>query len=391
MSGTWQGYRLVPEDVLFFRDGKPSSIGDDHYLRSIFLPYPSTIYGLVRTQRLLQEGCDLSAVSEAWWKSLSDNLRGEVGEWNGHGSLRLRGPWLMQESPSGNGSSHGVAHDILLPAPDDLRVFTMATEVPGGCRKVRKVVRLLRDDARDGRAWSHNLAAMSPCVYDHDRWVEWFPDDDQSDPEPAHGWFLTMRGVESWMAGGAPRAEDFVDSSTLWRVETRTGVGLQKERRMSMDRMLYTFGFIRLNRGVSIGFELTGGRLQTDCHVRLGGENRLALLQDGPSLTSKLESLPHVTKDDGVFALITPGIYETADVSDNGSVPDARVSAAVVSETVRVGGWDLARRGPKPLWRAVPAGSVYYIDGRSIEQLQSLSKQDNEGFGLMLRGNRPRR
>ncbi|HXH40882.1 MAG TPA: type III-B CRISPR module-associated Cmr3 family protein, partial [Thermoanaerobaculia bacterium] len=82
MSGTWQGYRLVPEDVLFFRDGKPSSIGDDHYLRSIFPPYPSTLYGLVRTQRLLEEGCDLSAVSEGWWKSLSDDLRGQVGEWN---------------------------------------------------------------------------------------------------------------------------------------------------------------------------------------------------------------------------------------------------------------------------------------------------------------------
>ena len=274
---------------------------------------------------------------------------------------------------------------------DDLRVFTVPAEVPLGSRKVTKVVRLLPELARDGREWSHNRAAMSPCVYDGDRWVEWHPDDDQSDPEPAHGWFLKMSGVESWIAGLVPSAEDFVDSSTLWSVETRTGVGLQQERRMSMDRMLYTFGFIRLNRGVSIGFELTGGRLQTDCHVRLGGENRLALLQDGPSLTSKLASLPHAERDDGVFALITPGIYETADVSDNGSAPDAQVSAAVVSETVRVGGWDLARRGPKQLWRAVPAGSVYYIDGRPIEQLHSLSKQDNEGFGLMLRGKRPRR
>jgi CRISPR-associated protein Cmr3 len=392
MNGTWRGYRLVPEDVLFFRDGKPSSIGDDHYLRSIFPPYPSTLYGLVRTQRLFEEGCDLTVVSEAWWKSLSADLRGQIGEWNGHGSLRLRGPWLVQESQSSSDASQDTAYDILLPAPDDLRIFTVPAEAPIGSRKVTKVVRLLPEAARDGRSWSHNLAAMVPWTCDNG---EWHPDTDENhdgnDPEPAHGWFLTMRGVESWMAGLVPSAEDFVDSSTLWSVETRTGVGLQKTQRMSMDRMLYTFGFIRLNRGISLGFELTGGSLQPDRHVRLGGENRLALLQDGPSLTSKLESLGDGPKDDGVFALITPGIYGNPDLSDNGSVPDAQVSAAVVSETVRVGGWDLAHHGPKKLWRAVPAGSVFYIDGPPIEQLHSLSKQANEGFGLMLRGNRPRR
>ena len=384
MNGTWRGYRLVPEDVLFFRDGKPSSIGDDHYLRSIFPPYPSTLYGLVRTQRLFEEGCDLSAVSEAWWKSLSADLRSQIGEWNGHGSLRLRGPWLVKESTS----SSRAPHDILLPAPDDLRIVTVPAELPVGSRKVTRAVRLLPEPVRDGRAWSHKLAAMVPWTCDNG---EWRPDDHENDPEPAHGWFLTMRGVESWMAGFVPAAEDFVDSSTLWSVETRTGVGLQKHQRMSMDRMLYTFGFIRLNRGISIGFELTGGSLEPDRHVRLGGENRLALLQDGPSLTSKLESPAHGAKDDGVFALITPGIYETPDLADNGSVPDAQVTAAVVSETVRVGGWDLARHGPKKLWRAVPAGSVFYIDGPRIEQLHSLSKQANEGFGLMLRGIRPRR
>jgi CRISPR-associated protein Cmr3 len=386
MNGTWRGYRLVPEDVLFFRDGKPSSIGDDHYLRSIFPPYPSTLYGLVRTQRLLEEGCDLSAVSQAWWMSLSADLRGQIGEWNGHGSLRLRGPWLVQESRSG--ASQDAAYAILLPAPDDLRVFTAPAEVPSGSPKVTKAVRLLTEPARDGRAWSHNLAAMARWTCDNG---EWHPYDDEADPEPPHGWFLTMRGVESWIAGLVPAAEDFVDSSTLWSVETRTGVGLQKTQRMSMDRMLYTFGFIRLNRGISIGFELTGGSLQPDRHVRLGGENRLALLQDGPSLTSKLESLGEGEKDDGVFALITPGIYGNPDLSDNGSLPDAQVSAAVVSETVRVGGWDLARHGPKKLWRAVPAGSVFYIDGAPIKQLHSLSEQAYEGFGLMLRGNRPRR
>jgi CRISPR/Cas system CMR-associated protein Cmr3 (group 5 of RAMP superfamily) len=63
----------------------------------------------------------------------------------------------------------------------------------------------------------------------------------------------------------------------------------------------------------------------------------------------------------------------------------------VVLDAEHVGGWDLAARGPKKLQRAVPTGSVYWIDGGAGGPLTSLSQQENEGFGLMLRGNRPRR
>jgi CRISPR-associated protein Cmr3 len=376
MSGTWKGYRLVPEDVLFFRDGKPASMGEDHYLRPIFPPHPATLYGAVRTQRLLEEGCDLSNISEAWWGALPEQLRNEVGEWGDHGTLRLRGPWLLRDS---------TVSEILVPAPLDLQVWVAPAETPDNSRSVTKVVRLLPDSSRNGRQWSHSLAMMTPCRREANRWVEWQRSTDERDPKPAHGWFLTMKGIESWIAGLSPAPQEFVDSRALWSIEMRTGLGLQKERRTSQSGMLYTFGFIRMARGVSIGFEIDGGALRPGCHVRLGGENRLALLESGPSLTNAIEALQPPAADDGVFALMTAGIF------DEGSRPHPSVSAAVVTETVRVGGWDLARRGPKPLSRAVPAGSVYYIDGAPFEQFSSLSKQDHEGFGLMLRGTRPRR
>jgi CRISPR-associated protein Cmr3 len=370
MSASWRSYQLIPEDVLFFRDGKPATMGEDHYLRSIFPPYPSTLYGMARTQRMLDAGCDLSRVSESWWKALPEPLRAEIGEWCSHGSLTLRGPWLVSDDA------------ILLPAPHDLLVIVEAAD---GSRKVTEVLRLLREAARDGQPWSHGMAAMTPYIHRDGRWSDWNDSGDPKEPEPASGWFLTIGGIERWMNGGVPLPEDFVDSAILWSVEMRTGVGLQKERRMSKDSMLYTFGFIRLERGVSIGFELTGGTIQSSRHVRVGGEGKLALLNDGPSLTGALGNLAQSTEGDAVIALLTPGIFA------KGSSPGTNVSAAVVSEAVRVGGWDLARREPKPLFRAAPAGSVYYVDGQPIEQLQSFSEQANEGFGLMLRGNRPRR
>ena len=63
-ESTWIPFRLVPDDVLFFRDGKPSSRGDDHYLRSLFPPYPSTLYGALRTRRLLDHDIALQGLSQ---------------------------------------------------------------------------------------------------------------------------------------------------------------------------------------------------------------------------------------------------------------------------------------------------------------------------------------
>jgi CRISPR-associated protein Cmr3 len=365
---SWTGYRLVPEDVLFFRDAKPSSIGDDHYLRSIFPPLPSTLYGLTRTQRLLEEGSDLSAVSREWWSKLPDELRGEIGEWGKHGSLRLRGPWLQRE------------HEVFIPAPLDLRIASKSPEDPDEPRTVTAVTRLLpaaHDRAK--RGWSHALAVMSPKANSEEAGGK------SAKLDPPRSWFLNMEGAKRWMEGGAPLPNDFVDSRALWCDELRTGVGLQQKHRAHEEGKLYTFGFIRLRRGVSIGFELEGGALQPGCHVRIGGENRLARLEHGPSLTTAIGLPAYTQEEHGVYALLAPAIYE------KGSQPAANVSAAVVPDAEQVGGWDLANGQPKPLRRAVPAGSVYWIDGGPAAPLSSLSQQENEGFGLMLRGNRPRR
>jgi CRISPR-associated protein Cmr3 len=380
VTDAWAGYHLVPEDVLFFRDGRPSSMGDDHYLRSLFLPYPSTLYGMARTRRLLEDGYDLSHVSERWWQALPAGLRAEIGEWGAYGTLKLRGPWLVRERP---GNDEG---EILLPAPLDLHVEVGSSGGEHRNRKVTRVLRLLRaTEGRSGGEWSHSLAVLNPSERQNDQWIDWHSTaDGAKEPKAAQGWFLGSRGIQHWLAGHTPSPEDFVDSRTLWSVEPRTGLGLQAHRRISQDRMLYTFGFIRLARGVSIGFELSGGELETGVHVRLGGENRVAFLQEGPSLSKALQATPQPAGE-GVYCLIAPALFE------RGSVPEAHVSAAVVSDSVRVGGWNLASPGPKPLWRAAPAGSVYYIEGPSPGQLSSLSMQAKEGFGVMLRGSRPRR
>ncbi len=371
-SAEWTGYRLVQEDVWFFRDGKPSVIGSDHYLRSIFPPFPSTLYGLVRTQRLLEWGVDLHSLGATTWGALDERLRREIGEWGSAGTLVLRGPWLVRDGK------------ILLPAPLDLRLFTERGRQPEDDRVVGSLRLRPIDGGRQLRNWSHELAPMAPHEIAGGQWKLWAG---EADPESAAGWFVTVEGMREWIAGGIPACEHFVSGRQLWTIESRTGVGLDSDRRTHAEHQLYTFGFVRLERGVALGFELSEGDLKMGFAARFGGENRVARIEGGPALSGESGlNVPHTAAEGFVTTLLTPALFAS------GPIPAGRtVVSAVVPGPALAGGWDLAQRRPKALRRAVPAGSVYWIDGASPAPLESWSEQANEGYGLMLAGHRPGR
>lgn len=371
-------FELVPDDVLFFRDGKPSSLGSDHYLRSLFPPHPSTLYGALRTRRLVEEGIDPRGLERDSWRQRLGALTGELGEWGGFGSLELRGPWMVLDG------------EPLLPAPLDLGI-TLCEEEKKESPEVKAVVRyrLLQEPGEGGG--SHPLGLLAPSR-------------DEGDPRPAEGWYLRPAGIEAWRRGGVPAPEDFVHPARLWKVEARTGVGLEDERRASKQGLLYTFGFLRLLQGVALGFEVGGSPLQPEGRVRLGGEGRTAVLQPGSKLP---RPSPEIEGGRLCLSLATPAL------SASGGYPPGfsedrleaelggrrfRLVGAVLPGFVTAGGWDLARHQAKPLRRAIPAGSVFLFepaDGGKVRPADfdgiHLSDYDDEGlrrqgFGLAAAG-----
>jgi CRISPR-associated protein Cmr3 len=393
-SSDWTSFRATPDDVLFFRDGKPSTRGSDHYLRSLFPPHPSTFYGAVRTRRLLDEGVDLGHLDESAWSGRLGKLAGELGGWGGFGSLALRGPWLLR------------AEEPLLPAPADLGVIQAKTgkEEPP---RVEVVVRFKPDS---------DAPAEPPGGGSHPEGFEllraWGPDGLWEPPapgveaRPAAGWFLTPAGLAVWRQGGIPAPEQFVHPSTLWQTETRTGLGLLPDRRAGEDGQLYTFGFIRLHPGVSLGFELSGSGLVSTGRLRLGGEGRSVAVAPGPQLPAA-GGLPAASRFCVSFATPAlsaggawpPGFSEHRREGVLGGVA-VRLVGAVVTGFVLVGGWDLARKQAKPLRRAIPPGSVFLfeptdgtgaaeaaarIDGTCMSDFSgdALARQ---GFGLAVAG-----
>ena len=433
MSTMWTSLALVPDDLLFFRDGKPSSRGADHYLRSLFPPHPSTLYGALRTYRLLDRSVELDGLDEAAWSHRLGSLVEELGPWGGFGSLALRGPWLVRDG------------EPLLPVPADLGVLQERGTTP----RIAKVVRFRPVEPGAGEARPALGRLLYPFEADGSDWKPWEPPEPGVEPRPAQGWFLTTDGFAAWRRGGIPDPQHFVHASCLWHEEVRTGLELEPDKRLGKSGLIYTFGFIRLLSKVALGFEVAGTPLQAEGRVRLGGEGRTARLQNGPPFPSLgphplapspvRPPAPHPERErgkesgldggaplplgvegggragegsgEGAFCLTfltptlsatggyPPGFTATHPVGTLAGRP-CRLIAAALPGSVTVGGWDLARKGPKPLRRAIPAGSVFVfepVDGSGVEELlrdldgtclsdfsaESLARQ---GFGLAAAG-----
>jgi len=404
MTSEWRSFRLVPEDVLFFRDGKPASIGQDHYLRSLFPPFPSTLYGAIRTRRLLDEGVELLGLSKSVWGTLKKELREELGEWGGFGTLELRGPCLLRDG------------EVLLPAPADLGVIEsrpalVARDTPQK-RSVKAVVRFLfaGGEARPGH-WSHPLRLAHPFVRSNGRWKEYRSPEDGPEPQPVAGRFLTPQGISTWSQGGVPEPDAFVHADELWSPEVRTGLKLQADSRQAKEHMLYTFGYVRLAKGVSLGFELRGSALEAAGWLRLGGDGRPVRLE--PLSAPALPPLSHEALEEGSFLLA----FATPTLSESGAYPpgfsrgsftatlgglQATLVGGLVRSQALVGGWDLANARAKPLRRAIPAGCVFAFetkaDRAAIPSLHGSNVAGFEreflarqGFGLTIVGAMPRK
>ncbi|MCS7215870.1 MAG: hypothetical protein NZ826_06960, partial [Thermodesulfovibrio sp.] len=138
-----------------------------------------------------------------------------------------------------------------------------------------------------------------------------------------------------------------------------------------------------------------GGEGKTVYYEKLEG-NPLEILENG---TLKLTN--QVFK----IYLATPAIFRKGwlpDWIDETSLEGEfkkiklKLVCCAIGKYIRIGGWDLAKEEPKPMYKAVPAGSVYYFEVlnnitegeiKDTFHLKNISDiNSEEGFGLCLVG-----
>lgn len=352
-----------PLDTLFFRNGKPFTKGEDYWSESIFPPYPSVFYGALRT---------------AYFAEKLGNFDLAGTEQDPTLSLKIRGIFLK------------AWNNYYFPLPLDL--------VKEKDNRENYVFPLQLQDAP---CLSNCCVPKTLCA--PDQVVETISDG-----------LIDRETLREYLENDTDKffyasLKDFITH------EPKIGIALN-EKHIADDQKLYRAAMLRLSlpwergrenlqcsfvidcEGIDLpecGFLKLGGEGKATRYIRVREENETSLIPSCPVLDNRLFKLylltPTILSNGWLPNWIDPnnliGIYQGLKV---------KLLTAALGKYISIGGFDIKNGKPKPMVRAVPAGSVYYfelLEGEKerVEQIFHYKPfEDNqyakEGFGTVLVG-----
>ena len=384
-------WNISPLDTFFFRGPQPLIRGEFTFLRSIFPPTPQTSQGFVRTAILKSKCKNIQLYSRSQCHNCSDtkvcllpDTIGDPKDRRKPGKISLRGPYLMQ--------LHGGRVRRLFPSPCDL----ISYKDNNGDIKYSRLA--------PTRAIECDLGLVSlPVTPDRFNTCD----------------LITESGLQSYLSGEIPPRTEILagrstvidkDNKFLWDPEQKVGIARDGQTHVAQNHMLYSIEMIRLRPGISLGIRVDGLSNELELSVtgaqNLGGEGRMASvsLQKESPLPIPKNLVGDIDKT-GRFRLmllqpadfdgswLPPG-FKAADKDGlrvwKGTINGFQLSliSACTGKPVKIGGWDVAARGPAPVKCCVPAGSVYYfqIDPKQGEKVVASFHDkcigNREGFGF---------
>ena len=368
---------IEPNDVLFFRDGKPFEAGGDHVARLAFPPSPIPFYGAIRAALIADHYASFDAFANK--RGGTESVRPIVGTKDKEGSLTIEDFGLARMTNSGIERLFPIPSDVVkVKDQSTYHILSPETNAVNVLSNMPVYLRLLGT-----KATSEFLEAASG--------------------------FLTEEGYKIYLQGQKIAATTVRKHEDVFQPEYRVGIGRNNATRSAEEGRLYSIEFARLQKksGEEYGFVLTLGGLTGLADstwkrmlLRLGGESRSALLQamDYPSVT---QSKPVGRMFKIVF--LTHAIFKQGWIPDSfiatsnavlGELGEKTVQliAAAVPRHVPLGGWDIANNRAKPMRRAVAAGRVYYFDSLDsppsfrIGNIIHLGEQIQFGLGQAIIG-----
>jgi CRISPR-associated protein Cmr3 len=357
---------IEPLDVLFFRDSKPFTAGESFRAKSAFPPTPYPFVGAIRSRVLAEVlpliGSDFQKYQGHITKIANypelDKIVAVLGDTESYGKLEFRGPFLARREQDG-------PCELFFPAPFDL--FEKQRLNPLGA-----VPDEVQFNSSHGDGEENVLRVL---------WSRKALGSELKDV------FLSNQGLRRYLQGEIPR-EDERNKEFFWR-ELRVGIALKPGRRTVEEGMFYMPEMIRLADKTGFVLEVAGlsfantsinYNFPREGLLQLGGESRGAYyqtLEEGNPL-SKLEELGAALEGQiqqtrrFKLYLASPAIFENGWLPDfitdraklEGSIEGLHVQlvAAAVGKPLPIGGWDLANKRPKTMYKAVPPGSVYFFE-----------------------------
>lgn len=332
---------IEPLDVLYLRGNKlfgdPGSYGE-----SLIPPWPSVAAGAIRSRMLVDAGIELPAFGRG------EVTHPELGTPERPGSFRLTVFRLAHLQANGE-----VEAFFQLPA--DLVVGE-------GKDEAVKIAALTPTLLPDNGLQSSASLPLLPVLAESER------------SKPASGYWLKESGWQKYLAGQVPAGTDLVESSNLWKLDHRVGVGLEANTRRAADGRLFSAQTVAMQPGVGFIAAMTGATPPTTGSLRLGGDGRAAAIQAIKKTLPQADLAAIVQARRCRLVLTAPGLFVSGWLPTGATqmasgeyrfelhgVSGKLVCAAVPRSEI-ISGWDVARHQPKPAQRVAPTGSVYWLE-----------------------------
>lgn len=370
---------IQPHDPLIARDSRPFQSGGR--IKSLNWVYPSVVAGSIRT--LLGKACEQT---QPFTPELIEALL----------HLEFTGPFPVS-----------AAH-VYLPAPQDVVFYQ---DVQG--QKQQMVLK----PAPLPPGWGTNMPHESI-------WPLRITQDIKATPGPD---FWAFGLLSRWLLS-EPETVEVTNQDTLTSLvqEERVHVEINPMTHTAEEGKLFlTTGLVfpdfngNLNGkddiaslGMAVCVKGQFEALETlsmGCFHPLGGERRLSYIRSTPTVLwqTPADTSEQLAASRGVrMYLASPALFDKGwlpgwlDSDLTGSPPGTAVQLRLRSACLRcwqaISGWSLKDRGPKPLRRMVPAGSIYFFECLSGDPgslaahwFNSVSDRDQDrrdGFGTALWG-----
>lgn len=362
--------RLEALDTVFFRGGNPFNKSGDNWVHSVFPPAPSVFYGALRSTYFSGNVPQIAKANKE-----DDPTK----------NLKIKGIFMQTETA------------VYFPMPLDLVKYKDNEE---------KVISLVLKE---------NML-ISNCTTEM---ILWPPAD--MIVENIEDGLLDDISFAGYLSG---KGQEFPyrKLSEFITDEPKIGIGLDSITGTAKDELLYRTGMIRpeasylagkgasklRTRKLKILLDYEGLSLPCRGLMKAGGENKAMVYEHCED--ERIQELTNIDWS-GVKGKRFKVYLATPAKFANGWVPGwidevkltgtykgtlLKLLTAAVGKYIPIGGFDMKEKRPKPMYRAVPAGSVYYFeildDSDLVEVMNkfhytNISDFDSQqGFGLAFAG-----
>ncbi|MDQ7032454.1 MAG: type III-B CRISPR module-associated protein Cmr3 [Desulfonauticus sp.] len=348
---------ITPMDTLFFRDSKPFYMGEETWSDSMSLPYPSVIYGALRSVYFANNSGEIKKANTAYDPTINLNIK----------SICFK-----------------IGNSIYFPLPLDCIKYKDSNE-----KKIHTTLKLLKKEY-----FFSDIPLDYIVGLDNDKKIE----------NILNG-LIRQSNLKKYL--NSHLLDPFVVKKLSDVIESEPKIGITRSRKTlsSDESKLYRVDMKRFKENFSIVVDFEGLNLPNTGLLKLGGEGKGALYSVNKDVVPNID-FPNFNNNETYFKLVltTPAIFKKGWIPawideetliGNINSLKLKLLSVVMGKPIYISGFDIKNRRPKPMFKAVPHGSVYYfklLKGTFNEikdnfHCKSISDINNkQGFGITFVG-----